>query len=298
MFSKTLKADRLFKANFNEEKYLERTKRNHFWLGGIEGQTKLKNLRVGIAGLGGMGSNLAEIMVRLGVGHIKIADPDTIEYSNINRQVIANQQSVGQKKAKASYTELRNIADDFELIVYENGITEDNAAEFVSDLDVVIDEIDVYPLQAHVWLHQAARKLNLPLYSGFIIGLGTHIYKFQGSEYTFEDFMQNNQQQIEKPTAEFLLNRFVQPAPSYLQKENFYNAFLTTIKEQSVPIFGATTYMSQSLIAIRIIADILKLNEKIGGSPTPLMPEFISLDPLEMSLTVKRVPAKTELKVG
>ena len=74
-FSNTKLASNDYPAQFDEQAYLERTKRNHFWLGGIEGQQKLKDLRVGIAGLGGMGSNLAEIMLRLGVGHIKIADP-------------------------------------------------------------------------------------------------------------------------------------------------------------------------------------------------------------------------------
>jgi len=283
---------------FNEKSYYERTQRNHFWLGGIEGQNKLKDLRVGIAGLGGMGSNLAEIMVRLGVGHIKIADPDTIDYSNINRQVIANRKTVGMKKAEASAAELRTIAEDFELVVYDKGITDENAEEFAGDLDIIIDEIDVFPLQAHVWLHQAARKKNIPLYSGFIIGMGTHVYKFQGSQYTFEDFMLNDIKQIQKPDFAFLVDRFVNPAPSYMQKPGVLKEFSETSLKTSVPIFGATTYISQSLIAVRVISDVLKLHENCGTVETPLMPKFISLDPLSLSLQVCEVDKGKIRKVG
>lgn len=282
-------AANVYSPVFNEEKYFERTQRNHFWLGGTEGQNRLKNLRVGIAGLGGMGSNLAEIMVRLGVGHIKIADPDTIDFSNINRQVIANRNTVGMKKAEASSRELRTIADDFELVVYDDGITEKNAEDFVKDLDIIIDEIDVFPLQAHVWLHQAARKRNLPLYSGFIIGMGTHVYKFQGSGYTFEDFMLNDKKQLEKPSFDFLVDRFINPAPSYLQAPEVLQKFSDVSKATSVPIFGATTYISQSLIAVRLVSDYLGLSEKIGGIKTPVMPQFIALDPLTLSLQICEV---------
>lgn len=276
-----------YPAQFNEADYLERTKRNHFWLGGTEGQYRLQKLKVGIAGLGGMGSNLAEIMVRLGVGHIKIADPDTIEHSNINRQVIANKNTVGQKKAIASANELRNITEDFELTVYEDGITEENAEEFVSDLDLIIDEIDVFPLHAHVNLHQAARKRNLPLYSGYIIGLGTHIYKFHGNEYTLEDFLQNNQEQISNPSAEFLFSRFVNPPLQHLESEQILNGYRECVQKGTVPIFGASTYMSQSLVAIRIVTDFLGLDTAIGGVKTPVMPQFLSVDPLFLKFEIK-----------
>lgn len=285
-FSKTQRAHKVFPMQKDEARYLQRTRRNHHWVGGEEGQKRLQNMRVGIAGLGGMGSNLAEIMVRLGVGHIKTADNDTIEHSNINRQVIANKNTVGQKKAVASANELRNIAEDFELVVYEDGITKDNAEEFVSDLDVVIDEIDVFPLQAHIWLHQAARKRNLPIYSGFIIGMGTHVYKFHGESYTFEDFMQNNLQEIQSPSTAFLLNRFLNPPPSYVSKTAALKDFAHVIEEDSVPIFGATTYMSQSLLAIRLIVDFLNLSSKWGVTQTPIMPQFMKLDPMDLSFRV------------
>jgi molybdopterin/thiamine biosynthesis adenylyltransferase len=289
VFTQTAKASQTYAAKYSEKEYLERTKRNHYWLGGPEGQKKLRDMKVGVAGLGGMGSNLAEIMVRLGVGHIKIADFDTIEHSNINRQVIANKNTIGMKKAHAAAAEFRNIAEDFELVVYDDGLTKQNAEEFVSDLDVIIDEIDVFPFRAHVWLHQAARKKNLPLYSGFIIGLGTHVYKFQGSDYTFEDFMLNNEKEMDNPSSEFMMDRLFNPPPSYLEDPKARKIFAQTIDDKTVPIFGATTYISHSLLAIRVITDYLDLNKTLGGMKTPLMPKFMKLDPFDLTMQVCEV---------
>jgi molybdopterin/thiamine biosynthesis adenylyltransferase len=285
-FSNKQQASHYYPSEFQEEIYFQRTKRNHFWLGGVDGQEKLKSLKVGVAGLGGMGSNLAEIMVRLGVGHIKIADPDTIEVSNLNRQVIANMNTVGKKKAEASAAELRTIAKDFELVVYDQGITQENAEEFVSDIDVLINEVDVGPLRVHQWLHQAARKRNIPVYSGFIIGVGTHVYKFQGHEYTFEDFMGNDAEEILNPTPKFLADTFLAPEPSYLLNKDVRDRFQKTIETNSIPIFGASTFASQSIIVVRVIADFLGLAETLGGVVTPLMPNYIKFDPLDLNLQI------------
>lgn len=270
----------------NESSYLERTKRNHHWLGGIEGQKKLRQLRVGVAGLGGMGSNIAEIMLRLGVGGLKIADPDTIDHSNINRQVIANSQSVGSKKAHASFKELTTIATDTEIIAYDQGITADNVEEFVSDVDVIIDEIDVFPMPAHVQLHKAARARKLPVYSSYIIGLGTHIYKFHGENYTFEDFMKNNLLEMQNPSAEFLVNTFCNPFPTYMQSPMAKATFIEQVQKAQVPIFGATTYLGQSMLAIRVMIDYLQLQNLHGPTVTPIMPEFIKIDPYDLTLRI------------
>ena len=288
-FSNTKKAAKIFTSEFDRPTYLERTRRNRYWLKNEEGQMRLQKLRVGIAGLGGMGSNIAEILVRLGVGHIKIADPDVIEASNINRQVIANRQTLGQKKAYASAAELRAISTDYELVVYDDGITQENAEEFVSDLDVVVDEIDVAPLMPHVWLHREAQKKNLPIYSGFIIGMGTHIYKYQGTDYTFEHFVGEQAEMYTKPTLEFIFELFCTPRPTYLNSPKTKSDFLKSAAESSIPIFGASTYAAQSCLVIRMISDVMNFSESMGIPATPIMPRFIKLDPLDFTFKVCEV---------
>lgn len=268
------------------DSYMERTARNHFWVGDEPGQQKIKNLRIAIAGLGGMGSNIAEIFVRLGVGHIKIADPDTIETTNINRQVIANRNTVGKKKAEACVEELQQISSDVEIVVYEEGVTKENAREFVSDVDFVVDEIDVFPLQHHVELHKAAREKNLPIYSSFVVGLGIHLYKFDNTKSNFylEDFLLNDKQKIAQPDAAFLIDRFAHPLPAYLHDTQAMQGYTQRIQDGQVPIFGASTYLGQSLLCIRALNDhnCIRWNENIPL--TPIMPSFLVLDPLDLTL--------------
>jgi len=285
-FTHTKLASKVIAPKYDEQTYFERTRRNLYWIGSREAQERIRDLRVGIAGLGGMGSNIAEILVRLGVGHIKIADPDTIETSNLNRQVIAKASTIGMKKALASAQSLQAITTDTEIVLYDDGITEKNAVEFVADIDVLIDEIDVAPIRPHVWLHEAARKRNLPTYSGYIIGMGTHIYKFQGDGYTFEDFMNRREDMYDQPTIEFLLDRYYRPAPSYVSEKADLDRMIEDARKSSFPIFGASTYGSQSCLVIRAIADFLGLPERLGVPATPLMPKFIKLDSLDYTFRV------------
>ncbi len=257
--------------------YQKRTKRNHFFLKD-EGQLNIKNLTVGIAGLGGMGSNIAEYLVRLGVQNIRIADPDIIETSNINRQVIANLNSVGMKKAAASKRELLQISPDLNLSVYDDGITEENVDQFVSGCDVIVDEIDVFPIQAHYLLHQSARRYELPVYSAYVIGLGIHFYKFDGNEYRFEDFLSLKESMTPEEKFDEMVKSFIHESPSYLQDKNMED-FRSECLNDGVPIFGPSCLVGHSIVVTRILCDIL--GSKILGTPitpTPVMPEYLKID--------------------
>jgi molybdopterin/thiamine biosynthesis adenylyltransferase len=288
------KASQVFKAEFKRNEYDERTCRNHFWIGGPEGQETIRKLSIGVAGMGGMGANIANHLVRLGVGHLRIADPDTIEATNLNRQVIARKDSLGSLKVDAAIRDLRNIAEDFELVAYNQGITEEMAEEFVEGCDAIVDEVDVYQLETHVALHKAARARGLPLYSSYAVGFGIHFYKFHGKDYTFEDFLGGNPAEWKKPTAEFLLDRIGKPYPSYIDEAR-ERGFASEIRGGGTPIFGPTTLLGQSLVTIRMILDLLA--EKgvpraaLGGANrTPVMPEFLVLDSADLSIKLARVP--------
>ena len=276
----------------NEKWYWERTARNHFWVGGKEGQRKISELKIAVAGLGGMGAHIAELLVRAGVRHIRISDPDTVDISNINRQVIANSVTVGMNKRDAVREELKRIAPETEVICYP-GVMEDNVEAFVDGVDAVVDEIDVFPLDRHVMLHKSARKRKLALYSAYIVGLGTHFYKFEGEEYKFEDFLGiSSEKELKSPTADFLLKKFGHPLPSYLQGQNEVN-FKEAISTGSIPIFGPATLLGQSLVVTRLLMDIL--GEKMPwGEETPKMPKFLVLDPAEINFKIEHFTDKTK----
>jgi molybdopterin/thiamine biosynthesis adenylyltransferase len=289
------RASRCYAACFNRDAYTERTARNHYWIGGSRGQEAIRGLALGVAGLGGMGSNIAQHLVRLGVGNLRIADPDRIEATNLNRQVIANQKSLGKTKVEAAIEDLRNIAEDYELVAYGQGVDEHMVEEFVSGCDAIVDEIDVYQLTTHVLLHRAARACRIPLYSAFAVGFGIHFYKFEGDDYTFEDLLGNRPEQWNKPTAEFILERFARPYPSYLTARRVAEV-AGEISRGTTPIFGPTTLMGHSIVTIRMILDLLTTAgavtpEGVQGQPrTPVMPEFLVLDLGDLSCKISCAP--------
>lgn len=277
-------AIKLARINLND--YHERTKRNHFWVGGTEGQDAIRNLKIGVAGLGGMGSNIAEIFARLGVGYLRITDPDTIERTNINRQVIAFEDTIGKKKAEASANELKKIAKELVIDVSTEGIQSSNVEKFIEGLDVVINEIDVLHMDKQLLLLEAARRKRINVYTTLVVGLGIHLYKYgYESEYTPKDFLGYI---LQNPTAENLVERLGGPLPSYLQNKNL-DGFVNQIKNGDVPIFGASTYLGQSLLAIRVFYDLGIINPGSDVPKTPTLPKFLVLDPLTLQFRVAEV---------
>jgi molybdopterin/thiamine biosynthesis adenylyltransferase len=266
----------------NIETYLERTNRNHFWLGGEVAQKNVKKLKIAVAGLGGMGSHISELLARMGVGEIRISDPDTIDVSNINRQVIANFETVGMEKREALEMELRRIAPDCIIRSYP-GVNSENVDEFIEGCDAIVDEIDVFPINAHLLLHDAANQKKLPLYSSYVVGLGVHFYKFQGNQYTFRDFLGDTLQRSEAPTAEDLVRTFGSPLPQYLS-DDLGKRFSDLISTGKVPIFGPATLLGHSLVVSRLIYDLLRISMP-HGAETPVMPQFLKLDALDLSLS-------------
>jgi len=266
--------------------YETRTKRNHYWVGGSTGQEKLKKLKVGVAGLGGMGSNIAEIFARLGVTHLRLTDPDTIERTNINRQVIAFEDTIGHKKADASAADIRRISPDITLHVSTEGIQESNVEVFVEGLDVVVNEIDVFHIDKQILLIEAAHRRGIPVYTTLVVGLGIHLYKFDPKNgFAARDFLGRI---IKEPSAENLVRQLGSPYPAYLNQT--LTGFITQIKTGDVPIFGASTYLGQSMLAIRVLYDLGLIQVPPGIPATPSLPEFLMLDPLTLELKTVRIP--------
>ncbi|MEJ7363364.1 ThiF family adenylyltransferase, partial [Staphylococcus epidermidis] len=88
---------------------------------------------------GGIGGAVAERLVRLGVRHIKVADPDHFELSNINRQFGASLDNIGRNKAEVVGESIFNISRDVNVDVYPEGINDNTADDFVDGCDYVLD---------------------------------------------------------------------------------------------------------------------------------------------------------------
>ena len=110
---------------------------------GHEGMTALDGARVILFGVGGVGSWCAEGLIRAGLTHLTIVDSDCVCPTNLNRQLMATQSTIGQAKVKAMKARLLSINPNAEITALEAMYTEETAEEFrLGDYDYVIDCID------------------------------------------------------------------------------------------------------------------------------------------------------------
>lgn len=108
---------------------------------GAARQEKFSRGRVAICGLGGLGSRVAELLTRAGVGYLRLIDFDRLEATNLNRQWYFMEQ-LGRYKAEALADNLRRITPYAELDVHTVRITEDNLASILADVDVIVEAFD------------------------------------------------------------------------------------------------------------------------------------------------------------
>ena len=135
---------------------------------GIEGQAKLKNASVLIVGVGGLGSPAALYLAAAGVGSITLCDGDTVEVTNLQRQIIHAENRVGVAKAQSGFWSCKALNPCVNVKVELKGFTKDNA-DLLSNQTVVLDCTDNVPTR--YMLSDACAALAIPLVSAAAVGL-------------------------------------------------------------------------------------------------------------------------------
>lgn len=136
---------------------------------GKEGQEKLKNSTVFIAGAGGLGSPVSIYLAVAGVGKIIICDFDSVEITNLNRQILHSHTRIGINKALSAKITLTSINPDVEVIPITEKITEENAFQLTGNAQIILDCMD--NLETRYILNEVAIKKGIPLVFGAIYGI-------------------------------------------------------------------------------------------------------------------------------
>ena len=131
-------------------------------------QVKLLQSKVVIIGAGGLGGTVLELLTRMGVGQLIIADKDLIVDSNLNRQILSNETNLGQNKAEVAVRRVKEINSSIEITGHSVFIDSDNVQKIIKGAEVVVDALDNLP--ARFILQKACRELNIPLVHGAIAG--------------------------------------------------------------------------------------------------------------------------------
>ncbi len=136
---------------------------------GADGQERLKNAKVFVAGAGGLGSAISIYLAAAGIGRIRIVDHEKIELSNLNRQILHCDEDIGREKAASAEEKLKKINPDVSLEAISETIEENNVLELVDDFDLIVDAMDNF--HTRYLLNRAAIVKNIPFFHGAINGL-------------------------------------------------------------------------------------------------------------------------------
>ena len=146
----------------------------------IDGQLKLKNSRVLIVGVGGLGSPVALYLAAAGVGELHLADFDRVDLTNLQRQIIHDTDSVGEHKVDSALRRLSAINPEIKLVAHRSALEADSLADAVAAVDLVLDCCDNFSTREAV--NAACVAARKPLVSGAAIRLEGQLSVFDSRQ--------------------------------------------------------------------------------------------------------------------
>lgn len=127
---------------------------------------------VAIAGVGGVGGRVAEVLARSGVGTLRLADPDTFSVSNLNRQAASTLSTVGRNKTEVVAELCRSVSPGVEVRTWEAGITPENLDGFIDGAHAVVDGTDYTVPSLGLRLTRTATSRGIPVALGVEVAFG------------------------------------------------------------------------------------------------------------------------------
>ena len=147
---------------------------------GLEGQLKLKNAKVLVVGAGGLGCPVLLYLSAAGVGKIGILDADSVDMTNLQRQVLYKIEDIGSPKATTAASHLAKMNDSIEYEAFKQNLKSENAETFIKNYDIIVDCTDNFT--ARYLINDYCVKLNKPFVYGAI-----HQFEGQVSVFNFKN---------------------------------------------------------------------------------------------------------------
>ena len=193
-------------------------------------------------------------IVRMGVGAIKIADPEEFAYPDINRQRGATTETIGKKKVDVLSAKLKAINPEIEIFAYPNGLSEENSEEFVKGASIVIDGLEFFTMSIRKKIFNCARKLGIFILSSPIFGFGTSLAVFSPDGPTFDECFGKLPEQ---PDFKYLVNfgsSFFPTFPRYINMEAYIDAMRGS---RPIPSFATSCALSGAVTAAETLFILL-----------------------------------------
>ena len=222
-----------------------------------EEQERLRHAKVAIAGLGGVGGAHLLTLARLGVGAFHIADFDSFEVHNFNRQVGAGMSSVGRPKADVMAEMAKDINPEATIKVFEQGVTEDNVDAFLEGVQVYVDSLDFFVPEVRRLIFGACYRKGIPALTAAPLGMGVSLLYFKPGGMSFEDYFRVAEQPRQEQYARFIAGL----SPAMLQRDYLVAPEAVNFAEMR----GPSTMMACDLCAGVMGTSVLKVLLRRGA---------------------------------
>jgi len=235
--------------------YNEAFSRNLGWITESE-QAFLRTCRIAIAGMGGVGGSHLLTLTRLGVGKFNIADFDTFELANFNRQAGAMMSNTGKPKVEVMEKMALDINPELEVKKFSAGINEDNLDEFLHDVDIYIDGLDFFVLDIRQKVFSKCYQLGIPAITAAPMGMSAALINFMPGKMSFEQYFRLEGFSPEEQQTRFLVGL----SPALLHRTYLVEKKRVDFSKK----IGPSTAMACELCAGATATEALKILLKRG----------------------------------
>jgi molybdopterin-synthase adenylyltransferase len=248
-------------------KYDEAFSRNVGWLTRQE-QDSLRHRRVAIAGLGGVGGVHLLTLCRLGIGKFHLADFDSFDLANFNRQAGATVSTLGQNKLDVMIRQALDINPELDITGFPDGVNQGNLGEFLAGVDLYLDGLDFFAFEARQQTFAACREKGIPAVTAAPLGMGAAVLNFLPGGMSFDDYFRlDDGADAEKPLR-FLMGL----APAHLQMGYLADPSAVDLANRK----GPSTIMACQLCAGVAATEALKI--LLGRGPVRAAPRGYHFD--------------------
>ena len=230
--------------------YQEAFSRNIGWLTREE-QARLRGKRVAIAGMGGVGGVHLLTLCRLGVSRFHLADFDTFELANFNRQAGATVSTLGHSKLDVMMAQARDINPDVEITGFPQGISPGNLDAFLAGVDIFVDGLDFFAFDIRRAVFAACRENRIPAVTAAPLGMGAAVLNFLPGHMSFEDYFRF----ADGPESEWPVRFVLGLAPAGLQMQYLADPTAVDMANRK----GPSTIMACQLCAGVATTEALKI---------------------------------------
>lgn len=217
---------------------------------GKQGIEKLQKAKIAIFGIGGVGSYVVEGLARAGIGSFILVDNDTVDITNINRQIIATQKTIGMPKVEVAKQRILEINPNAKVEIYQEFFMSESKGIIDDSIDYILDAVDT--VTAKIELIVRANKLNIPVIS--CMGTGN---KLDPTKFEVTDIYKTSVCPLAKVMRKELKNRGIKKLKVVYSKEEPIK--VEKVEEKIVP--GSISFVPSVaglIIAGEVVKDIIK----------------------------------------